>query len=155
MLAAGCGFQPIYEWKAKHHPAADLANIEIAIIKDRIGQQLRNFLLDQINPMGTPVSPNYTLKVSLRQTKQNLALKKSQLSTRASLTFDSKFDLIGKNENLGKGFSGSSQIIVSYNILSSQFPTLVAENNAKTRAVKELSADISNRIAAFLKSSRK
>ena len=153
MLVTGCGFQPIYEWKGKHHPAADLANIEIAIIKDRIGQQLRNFLLDQINPMGTPASPNYTLTVALRLTKQNLALKMTQISTRANLTFDSTFDLVGKNENSGKNYSGSSQIIVSYNILNSQFATLVAENNAKTRAVKELSTDISNRIAAFLQKS--
>ena len=102
--------------------------------------------------MGTPVSPNYTLTVTLRQTKQNLALKKNQLSTRANLTFYSLFNLTGKNENLGKTFSGSSKIIVSYNILNSQFATLVSENDAKTRAVKELSADISNQIAAFLQS---
>ena len=152
MLLAGCGFQPIYEWKGKRHPAADLANIEITIIKDRVGQQLRNFLLDKINPMGTPISPNYTLTVVLNQKKQNLALKKNQLSTRANLSFNSQFNLIGKKENLGRSFSGSSKIIVSYNILNSQFATLVAEDNAKTRAVKEISADISNQIAAFLQS---
>ena len=79
-----------------------------------------------------------------------LALKKSALSTRANLNFVAVFNLKGKNKNLGKTFSGTSKITVSYNILSSHFATLTAEENVRTRAVKELSADISNRIAAFV-----
>ena len=148
-VLGACGFQPIYGSRGTPGTQIEMASIEVGIIKDRHGQQLRNLLLDRINPGGTPQSPNYTLTVVLTSGKQLLALRKSQLSTRANLNFVAVFNLKGKNQYLGKNFSGASKITVSYNILSSHFATLAAEENARTRAVRELSADINNRIAAF------
>lgn len=148
-VLAACGFQPIYG--SKGTPGTQ---IEVGIIKDRQGQQLRNFLLDRINPGGPPQSPNYTLTVVLTSGKEFLAFRKSQFSTRVNLNFIAVFNLKGKNQYLGENFSGTSKITVSYNILSSHFATLTAEENASTRAVKELSADISNRIAAFVRRSQ-
>ena len=153
-VLAACGFQPIYGSRGTPGTQIQMASIEVGIIKDRQGQQLRNFLLDRINPGGTPQSPNYTLTVELTSGKQLLAFRKSQISTRANLNFVAVFNLKGKNQYLGKTFSGTSKITVSYNILSSHFATLTAEKNARTRAVKELSADISNRIAAFVRRSQ-
>ena len=149
-LLSGCGFEPVYESRAKPHVKAEMAAIKIGIIKDRIGQQLRNNLLDRLNPTGSPDSPNYLLDVTLKIKKEDTFFKKSKLSTRAILTLFADFRLNGKGRNLGKKFTGTSKILVSYNILSSHFATFTAEQNAKTRAVKELSADISNRIALFL-----
>ncbi|SVC56658.1 uncharacterized protein METZ01_LOCUS309512 [marine metagenome] len=153
-VLTACGFQPIYGSRGTPSTQIEMASIEVGIIKDRQGQQLRNFLLDRINPGGTPQSPNYTLTVALTSGKQHLAFKKSQISTRANLNFIAVFNLKGKNQYLGKNFSGTCKITVSYNILSSHFATLTAEENARTRAVKELSADISNRIAAFVRRSQ-
>ena len=153
-VLGACGFQPIYGSKGTARTQMEMASIEVGIIKDRQGQQLRNFLLDRINPGGTPQSPNYTLTVRLTSQKQLLALKKSALSTRSNLNFVAVFNLKGKNRYLGKNFSGTSKITVSYNILNSHFATLIAEENARTRAAKELSADISNRIAAFVRRSQ-
>jgi len=109
--------------------------------------------MDHINPSGAPVTPNYTLTVTLKVTKQNLALKKSKVSTRANLKITANFSLVGKNRNVGKRFSGTSKIVTSYNILSSDFATLIAEQDAKERAVKELSGNISNRVATFVQGS--
>jgi LPS-assembly lipoprotein len=148
-VLAACGFQPIYGSKGTSG-----TQIEVGIIKERQGQQLRNFLLDRINPGGPPQSPNYTLTVVLTSGKEFLAFRKSQFSTRVNLNFIAVFNLKGKNQYLGENFSGTSKITVSYNILSSHFATLAAEENASTRAVKELSADISNRIAAFVRRSQ-
>ena len=148
-VLAACGFQPIYGSKGTSG-----TQIEVGIIKERQGQQLRNFLLDRINPGGPPQSPNYTLTVVLTSGKEFLAFRKSQFSTRVNLNFIAVFNLKGKNQYLGENFSGTSKITVSYNILSSHFATLTAEENASTRAVKELSADISNRIAAFVRHSQ-
>lgn len=153
-VLAACGFQPIYGSRGTPGTQIKTASIEVGIIKDRHGQQLRNFLLDRINPGGTPQSPNYTLTVALTSGKVFLAFKKSQISTRANLNFVAVFNLKGKNQYLGESFSGTSKITVSYNILSSHFATLIAEENARTRAVKELGTDISNRIAAFIRRSQ-
>ena len=140
----------MYETRAKPNVKSEKASIRIGIIKDRIGQQLRNHLLDILNPLGPPNSPNYLLNVKLRIKKEDAVFKKSKLSTRAILTLFADFNLTGKRKNLGTNYSGTTKILVSYNILSSHFATFTAEQNAKTRAVKELSADISNRIALFL-----
>ena len=149
-VLGACGFQPIYGSRGTPGTQIEMASIEVGIIKDRQGQQLRNFLLDRINPGGTPQSPNYTLTVQLTSGKELLAFRKSQISTRANLNLVAVFNLKGKNQYLGKNFSGTSKITVSYNILSSHFATLTAEKNARARAIKELSTDISNRIAAFV-----
>ncbi|MDC0189617.1 LPS assembly lipoprotein LptE [Rhodospirillales bacterium] len=153
-VLGACGFQPIYGSRGQARTQMEMATIEVGIIKGGQGQQLRNFLLDRINPGGAPQSPNYTLTVQLTSQKQLLALKKSALSTRSNLNFLAVFNLKGKNKHLGKNFSGTSKITVSYNILSSHFATLAAEENARTRAVRELSADINNRIAAFVRRSQ-
>ena len=153
-VLAACGFQPIYGSRGTPGTQIAMASIEVGIIKDRHGQQLRNLLLDRINPGGTPQSPNYTLTVVLTAGKQLLALRKTQLSTRANLNFVAVFNLKGKNQYSGENFSGTSKITVSYNILSSHFATLTAEENVRTRAVRELSTDISNRIADFVGRSR-
>ena len=149
-VIGACGFQPLYGSRGNARTQIEMASIEVGIIKDRQGQQLRNFLLDRINPGGTPPSPNYTLTVVLTSAKQLLAFRKTQISTRANLNFDAVFNLKGKNQYLGKNFSGTSKITVSYNILSSHFATLAAEKNVRTQAVRELCTDISNRIAAFV-----
>ena len=149
----GCGFQPLYGSAGNTNVGVELASVEISLIKDRIGQKLRNHLMDRINPSGAPEAPNYTLVVTLEVIKQNLAVKKSKISTRANLQITATFSLVGKNRNVGKRFSGTSKIVTSYNILSSDFATLIAEQDAKERAVKELSSNISNRVATFVQGS--
>jgi len=153
-VLTGCGFKPIYGSGGDSNIGAELSTVQVAFIKDRIGQQLRNHLLDRINPGGTPSSPNYRLSVQLSESKQELAVKKSEISTRANLTFSARFQLRGLKDRAGTSLTGVSKIVTSYNILSSDFGTLAAEQDARRRAVRELSADITNRIAAFLQNAR-
>ena len=150
-MLTGCGFTPIYGSAGESNIGAKLATVEVAPIRDRIGQRLRNLLLDRINPGGKPSDPNYQLKVQLYENKQELAVKKSEFSTRANLRFLAKFQLRGINEQKGQLFSGDVRIITSYNILNSDFGTLAAERDARRRAVRELSDDITNRIASYLR----
>ena len=52
-------------------------------------------------------------------------------------------------------FGGGSNIVASYNILSSDYATLAAEADARARAVRELGDDITQRLAAFLRQQAK
>ncbi|MDG2032566.1 MAG: LPS assembly lipoprotein LptE [Rhodospirillales bacterium] len=149
-LLTGCGFKPIYGSAGESNISVELATIHVALIKDRIGQQLRNLLLDRINPGGTPEKPSYRLSVQLSESKQELAIKKSEVSTRANLTFTAKFQLQGLRQFAARTFSGRASIVTSYNILSSDFGTLSAEKNARRRAALVLASYITNRIAAYL-----
>ncbi len=149
-LLTGCGFKPIYGSAGSSNISAELSSVKVTPIKDRIGQQLRNLLLDRINPIGSPRKPNYQLSVQLSESKQELAIKKSEVSTRANLTFTAKFHLQGLNQFAGRSLTGKVKIVTSYNILSSDFGTLATEQDARRRAVRELSDDITNRIASYL-----
>ena len=149
-LLTGCGFNPIYGSAGPSNISTELSTVEVALIKDRIGQQLRNLLLDRINPGGSPKKPKYRLYVQLSESKQELAVKKSEISTRANLTFTATFQLQGLKQFAGLAFSGNAKIVTSYNILSSDFGTLATEKDARRRAVRELSDNITNRIAAYL-----
>ena len=86
--------------------------------------------------------------VVLDETKQDLAIKKSQIATRANLTFRADYRLISKTDGsvLDKG---SARITTKYNVLDETFATLMAEKDARTRAVREISAAIATQIAVF------
>ncbi len=149
-LLTGCGFEPIYGSAGPSNISAELSTIRVAPIKDRIGQQLRNLLLDRINPTGSPRNPNYKLIVQISESKQELAIKKTDVSTRANLKFTAKFQLQGLQKFAARALTGEAKIVTSYNILSSDFGTLATERNARRRAVRELSDDITNRIVSYL-----
>ncbi len=149
-LVTGCGFKPIYGSAGESNISVELATIQVALIKDRIGQQLHNLLLDQLNPGGAPKKPSYRLSVQVSESKHELAIKKSEISTRANLRFTARFQLQGLKQFAARAFSGRVSIVTSYNILSSDFGTLSAEKNARRRAALVLASDITNRIAAYL-----
>ncbi len=147
---SACGFEPIYGTANQQNIKSELAAVQILPIKDRIGQLLLNHLLDQINPKGRSEKPRYVLGVTLTESKQELAVQKSELATRANLNFVANFSLSPVEGVKAQPLSGQVRITTSYNILRSDFGTLMAERDARRRAVRELSLDITNRIAAHV-----
>ena len=145
---AGCGFQPLHS-QTSGASAAGLAEIRIVPIADRIGQQLHNLLLDKLTPMGPPSAARYVLQVTLSESLQNLAVRKDEVATRANLVMHARFTLVRAHDN-STLLSTSAISANSYNILSEEFATLSAENDARARAVRELSDEIRTRIAIYL-----
>ena len=146
---AACGFQPLYGGSASSGVRADLAAVEVALIEDRVGQQLRNELIRRFHPDGRPRNPAYRLHVGLRIDKRDLALQKSEIATRASLRITANFTLRKRTDG-GTLIRGTTRITTSYDILSNDFATLAAEADARRRGVRELADEITNRLAAFL-----
>jgi LPS-assembly lipoprotein len=147
---AACGFQPLYgsvapgQTRTKDH----LATVRIAPLPDRVGQQLHNLLRDRINPKGQPANPNYTLQIEVMESLRELGIRKDETATRASLTVFADFVLIDTRTS-ERVFNGRSRSFNSYNILESQFATLYSENDARDRALREISNDIRNRLAVY------
>jgi len=148
----GCGYAPVYGDKTNDSVHSDLSNVAIRPIEDRAGQQLRNYLFDLINPFGRPEKPTFFLDIKLSESKQGLAVRKSEIATRANLSFTANYSLTKKDGTAAQ--SGTSTIVTSYNILSSEYATLAAEKNARTSAVRELGLDISNRLAVYFQAQR-
>ncbi len=144
----GCGFRPLHS-KDSGAAAAGLAKIRIAPIADRVGQQLHNLLLDKLTPLGPPAVPRYVLRVKLSESLQNLAVRKDDVATRANLVMRASFTLVSADDDTAL-LTNIAISANSYNILRQEFATLSAENDARARAVRELSDAIRTQVAIYL-----
>ena len=147
-MLTGCGFRPLHSAKSGAS-AANLAEIRIAPIADRIGQQLHNLLLDKLTPKGLSSAPSYVLHVTLTEARQNLGVRKDTVATRANLIMRASFALVRIGDDVPL-MNNSAISVNSYNILNEEFATLSAENDARVRAVRELSDTIRTRVAIYL-----
>ena len=133
----------------KHNPVVnEFAYVHVAPIKDRIGQQLRNELLHQLHASAPQNRAKYKLVSTLRKGTQTLAVRKSAFATRANLTVAATFHLMAEDNDTSV-LSATEKTTVSYNILDSEFATLIAQQDAQKRAIKSLGKDIVVRLAIF------
>lgn len=146
---AACGFRPLYGENSAGS-SAHLAQIRIANIPDRSGQQLRNLLLDRLTPLGPPARPAYVLSVVLREGRQDLAIRKDESATRANLVLTAAFTLAAADSRDTRQFTGAAISTNSFNRLRSDFATLSAENDARYRGLRTLAEEIRMRVAAAL-----
>ncbi|MSO92323.1 MAG: hypothetical protein EXQ86_02845 [Rhodospirillales bacterium] len=149
-LLGACGFRPLYGGIGDENVAEGLQNIEVLRIPDRIGQELHNQLLDMLNPRGRPANPTHTLEIRLSETTQRLSVEKTSFATRANLIVRAVFLLRNANDLEQKVFfRGDSTSIASYDVITEKFATIMAEKNARTRAVRVLAQDIRLHLAAY------
>ncbi|MBT5415796.1 MAG: hypothetical protein HOH66_16180 [Rhodospirillaceae bacterium] len=147
LVAAGCGFQPLYGERSEN---ADLAAVKIALIQNRSGQELHNALLDRLNPKGQPVRPLYVLRIALDESLQDLAVRKDESVTRANLQLAAIFRLYSQADGslLTEGVSRST---TSFNISTQEYSAIVAEQDARRRGIDLVADDIQIRLALFFR----
>ncbi len=146
---AACGFEPLYGPGINNADvSSELAAVRVNPLRDRVGQQMHNFLRDRLNPHGQPVSPNYALQVDLTETLSELGVRRDETATRANLRMEADFVLTGADgaSELLRGYSSST---TSYNILNNPFATTVSEDSARERALREVAEDIKTRLALY------
>ena len=156
-LLAACGFEPLYGQRgvAGGSAAEELATIRIVPIADRTGQLLYNELRDRLNPRGKPANPRYILTITLEETAQTLAFRGDETATRANLNISAAYQLrraVSESESGNDEVvtSGLARITTAYDILESQFATLVSIDDARARSVRALGDDIQARLAVAL-----
>ncbi len=148
-LAAGCGFQPLYGTTPTDTGATARFNeIRVDPIPDRIGQQIRNFLLDRLNPYGQPARPVYRLIVEPDVTLTDLGIERDETATRAILQLNVRYSLVEAASGRVL-FNGTAQSTNSFNIVDSDFATKSAEKDALDRAAREVSDAIRIRLGIF------
>ena len=147
LAMSGCGFEPLYGQRSGASSAA-LSAIDIQLIADRSGQMLRNELLQQMQPRGQ-TRTRYSLVVTLTESLSNLGIRKDEIATRANLTLSATFT-ITELGGAKRVFSGSARSVNSYNILTSDFATLSAREDARRRGVNQLALEIRERISVWL-----
>jgi len=149
LVLAGCGFQPLYGTRGDRNIIADFSAIQVAPVRDRIGQLLHNELEQLLHPRGVAPDFHYRLTANLSESSGSLAVKKSAFATRANLTVTASYSLTDARTGESP-ITASTSITVSYNIFQSKFETLTAEQNARQRAIRELAQEIRIRLGVFL-----
>lgn len=148
LALGGCGFRPLYGNRGSAPGAVELAAVAVDPIGDRLGQILRNDLVERLSPLGEPVYPRYRLRARLRQSRSSLAIQSDSSITRFNLRISVNFLLI----DIASGetvFQSEARAIGSFDAVQSDFATLTAEQDAARRTVREAAEDVRAQLAAF------
>ena len=147
-----CGFQPLYAKPNAYEPAvgAHLSKIKVGHIPDRIGQQMRNLLVERLNPVGEPGAPFYTLTVSMTESLQELGIERDTSVTFARLIVSANYRLVDR-QTQDILLESTARSTNSYNVVESPYATLVAEQDARERAIRQIADDIRLRLASYFK----
>ena len=149
LLLGACGFQPMMgDRRADRAVAERLAAVEIAAIQDRLGQKMRNYLIDRFYHERQPVTSEYRLEVMLETGGHSLAIEKDATASRAQWSASATYRLI----HIASGkvmFQGAARAVPGYNINFYQWASLVAEEDALDRGLEYVSEEIKTRVALY------
>ncbi len=150
LLVAACGFRPLYSNTNTLAGGTSVHdNIWIDQIPDADGLNLRNALIDRFYHNGTPDSPAYILKINLTRSTRDLAIRKNDTTTRAQIVYRADYTLADRaNQQIID--SGSIRAIGSYNILESQYTTIVTQDRASQQALEEMADKLTLRLGVVL-----
>src|ERR1051326_7651975 len=148
-VLGGCAWVPLYASPETAPADEEIRAIRVAPITERIGQQLALALRQSLNPTGEPTPQRYLLRTTLQTVRQDLGVQTQGLGTRGRLDATASFFLTDMMRNAPL-LSGTSHVAESFDILANEYSDLVAEDDARTRAVEELRRDILARLIVFL-----
>ncbi len=154
-LVAGCGnggFRPLYGSAAFGGAAADerLAEVAIASIPGRVGQQIRNELIFHATGGGGEVQePKLRLDVAIRESVTSTLVQTDGDSRGQVFNIEARFKLIKVADN-SVVFSGTSYGRAPFERFQSIFSNVRARENAEDRAAKVVAEDLKARLSAFL-----
>lgn len=158
-----CGFEPLYVektsgddlWYYNNEYDTDIVRemeqIKVTAGGGRMGQIIRNELIDIFNPKGTQKNAKYFLKISAphKRTVQQ-ALRNDITATREKVTYTVDYELWSKET--GKMVNGQSSTILSYDLLDNPYSTTMDKKKVIKDGAKIIANDISLRIGAYFHS---
>ena len=136
MLLAGCGFHPMYG----NALAPQFSSIYVEPIPERDGYELRNTLIDALHSDGRTEGKLYRLKVTLNESQQGIALQNDATITRYNNTLDARYTLSDAQGNVLT--TGSQSELSAYNVVTSPYATLAAEQDSSKRAAQDVAERI-------------
>ncbi len=153
LILSACGFSPVYGTHSNSNAPltgeANLSNVEIALIPNREGQFLRNALIDRFYTNGTPNNAAYTLKISpIRENIFDFDITIDSEATRRQLRLNTQMSLIDKETNKVV-LKNDLLSIASFNVLESEFSTIVTEQSARDNALNDLARKAERQLALF------
>lgn len=160
---SACGFDPLYVEKTSGDDlwyynneydtdiVMEMAQIRVVNATDRIGQMVKNELIDIFNPRGAPRHSKYFLKLSpIKSRTKQQALRNDITATREKVKYTLDYSLWSEKD--GKLVSGQSWIFLSYDLLDNPYSTSMDKKKVEKDGAKILANEISLRIGAYFHS---
>ena len=146
---AGCGFHPMYGPSL----SPQLSSIYVEPVAERDGYELRNSLIDLLGSNGEMRGKRYRLTITLRESNQGVALRNDAAITRYNDTVAASFVLTDMN---GATITEGSQTgLTAYNVTSSPYATLAAQQDSDKRTAQDIAERIRLDLAAFFRQQRR
>ncbi len=136
LLLQGCGFTPVYA--TRDEEPAGLASVNLVAVSGRESiQPLITNAFDRRKAVAAAgVSPAYDLIIEAEEFAQRLAVQIDASVTRYNYLLRADYTLVRRED--GKKFRGASEAVASFNVVTSQYSTLFAEEAAKEKAARSL-----------------
>jgi LPS-assembly lipoprotein len=144
-LLAACGFHPLYGGSL----APQLAAIYVEPVPEQDGYVLRNTLIDLLGSDGSLAGKAYRLKLTLSETNQGVALQNNATITRYNDRFTATYVLTDAKGTILT--SGSQTGLSSYNVASSPYSTLSAQQDADQRTAQDMAERIQLDLGAWFR----
>jgi len=147
-LLGGCGFEPLYGDQRGGSIMEPLAAVEVATIPERVGQQIRNRLLDRMRSPNQAPSVKYRLLVSTNSTRADYGVAQETAPTFSSVSLVARYSLLDASSGLLLT-NNAAIAIVNFSSTTSPFSTLVGDDDARRRAAEQVADTIVNQLALY------
>ena len=147
LALSGCGLRPVYSGGATGEVARLLASVEVAPIEGQAGWLVRNRLIDRL---GSPAAARsaYRLVITLDDDLASFGIRGDRAATRERRTLRARYQLV----NLATGLvvlDSSAGSDAGIDVVSSEYATVAAEQNALENLSARLADQIVARLARF------
>lgn len=155
VLLSGCGFKPMYGQfsDGDGNLREIMANIRVADITEqgrasRIGQVVRNGLLDRLTPYGETKSAEYILTVTFLIEEHGYGIREDESVTLQNLKLVTVFQLeeVATSKVI---LDSSARALVTYDLAQSDYSNMIARNASLKRLAQEVANQMASRIGAF------
>lgn len=148
-LAGACGFHPLYgDNGATAQTAGKLAAIYVDPIPDsKLGYELRNELIDLFDASGDPSKNVYRLRVTIGTKSEGVAIQNDAAITRYNDTLTVTYSLTDANHQVIT--HGTETGLSAYNVVTSPYATLTAQQSADKNAAVDIAYRIRTDLAVY------
>ena len=154
--AAACGFEPVYMPTSSGTPGVaqrDLAAVDVAIIADRPGQELRQELQTRFEgASGATMPPKYRLGVNYSIAGEVLGIQEDSTATRVRLVARADWTLTGPDGAGPPLTHGRARGFDAVNLFDQQyFASDLGVEQAQKRLAKTVADQITMELAAYFR----
>lgn len=150
LFFSACGFEPVYTSRTTGDTLINetLVSVSVDPIPGRLGRDVRNALIRGLSGRIRNVPIAYDLKVRLNTTVKGVTVEADDAINRYNLRLTANYQL---TDLAGDAvvFEGRARIFGAYDVVASEFATLIARRDIEQRAAREAAEDIEAKLAVF------